>query len=361
MLSITSLFSSLQNITVSQRNATSEKEVDKSSSNAVDVANSQANKDSDKDLLDLGAAVRLNRFQAMTQTYKPAPKASLTGNEESAQVETDKIEQIRVNKNSVISRINELLNENGVEIPEDQKFTVNLNLQTGKLDVSGIEDEELQQKFLEAIQGDEQLTSLLRKTREDLGLDYGKNVTSRNFGIAFDSMLETPVDAAVSYRLDINIDPADSVQQTSEVENPQIGQNAQDKRDATRFQISILMSNFIPEIPDLESATSDQVNPKRQDFIKGNMTSVQFSWLTQMESMEEESEEDDSYWQYHQQSWTSVSVPGKDGSSMKYELFSSQTLTGLPGQLQNSHNVLEDWLSWLNGANSQVSSLSGMV
>ncbi len=121
--------------------------------------------------------------------------------------EAERVETIRVNKNAVLGRVNDLLKEKGLEVSEDQKFDLKVNFIDGSIEVSGIEDPELLAAFNEALQGDEELIGRMRKTRDELGLEEKEGTVPRNFTIQFGSMQETPADAELEFHIDVSVNP----------------------------------------------------------------------------------------------------------------------------------------------------------
>ncbi|MDR1963903.1 MAG: hypothetical protein LBQ50_09000, partial [Planctomycetaceae bacterium] len=117
--------------------------------------------------------------------------------------EAERVEMIRVNKNAVLERVNELLAEKGIEVPSDQSFELTTNFLDGSIAVAGIEDADLAAAINEALAGDEELVARMKKTREELGLTEPANTVPRNFTIEFNSMIETPADAELEYKIDL--------------------------------------------------------------------------------------------------------------------------------------------------------------
>ncbi len=163
--------------------------------------------------------------------------------------EAQRVEQIRVNKNAVINRINEILAEQGIEVSAEQAFNITVNMQTGAVSISGIEDAELLASMNEALGADEHLSSLMQKTRNELGVAYPADVRPKNFTICFDSMIETPADAEISYQIDITVNGQRNTAETpAETEDAEAADsNSQVTSDETPlFQLSIFLSNKAP-------------------------------------------------------------------------------------------------------------------
>ncbi len=166
--------------------------------------------------------------------------------------EAQRVEQIRVNKNAVLNRINEILAEQGIEVSTEQAFNITVNMQTGAVSISGIEDAELLANMNEALGADEQLSSLMQKTRNELGVAYPSDVRPKNFTICFDSMIETPADAEISYQIDITINGQRKAAETpAEAEEGEVAETADSSSQAASdetplFQLSIFLSNKVP-------------------------------------------------------------------------------------------------------------------
>lgn len=155
--------------------------------------------------------------------------------------EAERVEIIRVNKNAVLSRVNELLAEKGVEVSADQTFELTTNLMDGSISVKGIEDTELLASFNEALQGDEQLVNLMRKTRNELGISEQENTVPRNFTIQYNSMQETPEGVEIDFNIDLFITQPQNLLEDGTNE----GEDASDEQGTATYQMSITLSNRI--------------------------------------------------------------------------------------------------------------------
>lgn len=168
----------------------------------------------------------------------------------------ERVETIRLNKNSVLERVRTLLEEKGIEYSAAQPFTLTTNLMDGSVTVEGIEDPELLAAFDEALAGDEELVSLMRKTRNELGLPEQGNTIPRNFTIEFASMEDTPANAEIEFRIDVFVNQ--TAQPLVEGETDQTESSDQDQAATTPlFQMSILLSNRIK--PDASSMLLEQL------------------------------------------------------------------------------------------------------
>lgn len=199
--------------------------------------------------------------------------------------EADRVEMIRVNKNAVLSRVNELLAEKGLEVPEDQPFELTTNLMDGSVSVKGIEDPELLAAFNEALQDDEQLVELMRKTRNELGLPEQENTVPRNFTIQFNSMQETPEGIEIDFHIDLFItqpkpvleNESDTEETTEAPENDALADN----QATTTYQMSITLSNRIK----MESSLIEQLG--------NSNVSTKTNKEEDVEEIDEEDESDD--------------------------------------------------------------------
>jgi hypothetical protein len=158
------------------------------------------------DILDLSPAglAKANEI-ADSQSTEPIQETSdvTLATEKPKISETDRVEMIRVNKNAVLERVKEVLDDKGVSVPEDQRFELTTNFLDGSISVEGINDPELAAAVNEALAGDEELIARMKKTREELGLDEPPNTIPRNFTIEFGSMVETPPNAELEFQIDI--------------------------------------------------------------------------------------------------------------------------------------------------------------
>ncbi|MDR2706814.1 MAG: hypothetical protein LBC02_13620 [Planctomycetaceae bacterium] len=210
------------------------------------------------DILDLSPE-GLYQYQSQSQpkTLQPETSAETTGNVETTNdvtletpeiSEAERVEIIRVNKNAVLERVNELLAEKGVEVPSDQSFELTTNFLDGTISVAGIENADLAASVNEALAGDEELIARMKKTREELGLTEPANTVSRNFTIGFESMTETPANAELEYKIDLFVNkPIPLLEDSSGTEIADTESAGSAETTATpeqpTFYLSVLLSN----------------------------------------------------------------------------------------------------------------------
>lgn len=210
---------------------------------------------SEADILDLSAE-GLAASEAATETDGVSEMGELVDTtiaEKAELTETQRVDIIRSNKNAVLARINTLLAEKGVEVPSDQSFELKTNFMDGSISVTGLEDPELEAAFNEALQGDEELISLMRKTWDGLGMPEQENTQPRNFTIQFLSMNETPADAEIEFTIDMTVNKA--VSEDAEAEATEDDENAS---PSATYQISITLSNKIRA--DMNAALLDELD-----------------------------------------------------------------------------------------------------
>lgn len=216
------------------------------------------------DILDLSPegileSLAKRRAAANSETGAESGNVTTTGSgtsESSSVINAERIALIRTNKNAVLDRVNTLLAENGIEVPPDQSFELKVNAITGELSVTGIDDPELSAQFNEAIQGDELLSGLMLKTRDDLNLPTLPNTTSRNFTIGFGSMIPTPEGAEVEYMIDVTVRHFDP--EGNEVAAENTAGSEDGGNPIFTFQMSIHLSTKMPSLIDfMESVTGE--------------------------------------------------------------------------------------------------------
>lgn len=206
--------------------------------------------------------------------------------------EAERVEMIRVNKNAVLERVNELLAENGLEVPADQAFELTTNLMDGSVSVAGIDDEELLAAFNEALQDDEQLVELMRKTRNDLNLPEQENTVARNFTIQFNSMEPTPEDAIIEFNIDVSITQTKQMlengTQTTDGESTEDGTNGglTSQFETFTYQISITLSNRI----NTDSMLLEQLNNSKSSKTERNSKTESTDEADETEENEESEE-----------------------------------------------------------------------
>ncbi len=229
-----------------------------------------------KDILDLSPEGL--RQSLLPKTKSDATDASLQSSEQasapvSQMSEIDRVNLIRTNKNAVLERINELFAEKGIDVPQDQSFDITVDQQTGKLEIRGVDDPELLQAMNDAVAGDDQLVSLMKKTREDLGVPYPENVRPGNFTIGFDSMIPTPEDAEIAYQIDVVINAAKSMEAAESSEAEDMESSPETKTPtAPVLQFSILLTNKVPNATELltdptktKSGETDETDNKSEN------------------------------------------------------------------------------------------------
>ena len=184
--------------------------------------------------------------------------------------EAERVELIRVNKNAVLDRVNSILAEKGVEVSENQAFDLKVNFLDGSVSVTGVEDEALAAAMNEALAGDEELIALMRKTRDELGLPEQENTVPRNFTIEFNSMLETPADAELEFKIDLFVNRSvpqleDGTAAVEETEDDE----TQTEITPT-FQMSIVLSNRVQSslLDQLENKTTTKDAEKKDKSAK---------------------------------------------------------------------------------------------
>jgi hypothetical protein len=234
--------------------------------NAFQVSGSSA---SNSDILDISVEglTLLNALQSVvpagttdnsTETDNTETGNTSTGNTETVSdvslnaseiSEAERVEIIRVNKNAVLERVNELLEEKGIEVSAEQSFDLTTNFLDGSVSVTGIADPELAAAVNEALAGDAELIARMQKTRDELGLAEPANTVSRNFTIGFDSMIETPEDAELEYVIDLFVNQPVAVlpEETAgtEVANTEVAgtEAAEATTVSPAFYLSIILSN----------------------------------------------------------------------------------------------------------------------
>ncbi len=190
--------------------------------------------------------------------------------------EQQRVEMIRVNKNSVLERVKDLLSEKGLEVPDGQKFDLRVNFLDGTIEATGIDDPELAAQFNEALQGDGDLIARMRKTRDELGIPDRENTVPRNFTIGFDSMLATPEDAELEYNIDVYVhEPIQVESETAAVTDEESEQAAAEESSADQkkniyaqlptFQYSIMLTNKPKQAPTVVDLIEE---PKKNDETK---------------------------------------------------------------------------------------------
>ncbi|MDR2754346.1 MAG: hypothetical protein LBC20_01445 [Planctomycetaceae bacterium] len=188
--------------------------------------------------------------------------------------ESERVETIRVNKNAVLERVNEILEEKGIELSENQAFDLTANFLDGTLSVTGIEDAELAATVNEALAGDEELLDLMKKTRNELGLAEPANTVSRNFTIGFDSMLETPAGTELEYKIDLFVNQPTALPEetaNTEIANTESLENTDSTTSPTEqltFYLSILLSNKTNSDLDLLTALENNKSSENKKDSK---------------------------------------------------------------------------------------------
>ncbi|MDR2117905.1 MAG: hypothetical protein LBP87_16145 [Planctomycetaceae bacterium] len=205
---------------------------------------------------------------AQTNTLQPPNPAQITQNTETINndvtletpeiSETERVEMIRINKNAVLERVNELLAEKGVEVDSNQSFELTTNFLDGTISVTGIEDESLAATINEVLAGDEELIARMKKTREELGLTEPANTISRNFTIGFGSMIETPANTELEYKIDLFVN--NPVPASEEITDAKTVENTETITEQPSFYLSVLLSNKPKTQPDVNLITALQNN-----------------------------------------------------------------------------------------------------
>lgn len=228
------------------------------------------------DILDISpeGLAQTNALQPSTFAKTTETETGLTGNAETVNdvtlespeiSETERVEMIRVNKNSVLERVNELLAEKGVEVSPDQAFELTTNFLDGSISVTGIADDSLETIVNEVLAGDKELIARMKKTREELGLTEPANTVSRNFTIGFESMTETPANTELEYKIDLFVNkfvnkPVPLLEDTSDTENVENTEKATTPEQPTTFYLSVLLSNKPKTEPIVNLITALQDN-----------------------------------------------------------------------------------------------------
>lgn len=222
-------------------------------------------------LLALQTATPAETTENTETTTETVNDVALTVSEMS---EAERVETIRVNKNAVLERVNELLAEKGIELSENQAFDLTANFLDGTISVTGIENADLAAAVNEALAGDQELINLMKKTREELGLTEPANTVSRNFTIGFDSTLETPADAELEYKIDLFINqPVALPDETknTEIADTQSVENTETTTSTTEqlaFYLSILLSNKVNSEIDLITSLENNKNSQNPTETK---------------------------------------------------------------------------------------------
>ncbi|MDR3197669.1 MAG: hypothetical protein LBU34_07330 [Planctomycetaceae bacterium] len=207
---------------------------------------------------------------ALTNTLQPPTPADTTENAEAVNdvtletpkiSEAERVEMIRVNKNAVLERVNELLAEKGIEVSADQSFELTTNFLDGTISIAGIEDTSLAAAINEALAGDEELIARMKKTREELGLAEPANTVSRNFTIGFESTTETPANTELEYKIDLFVNkPVPLLEGAPEAEMVENTVENTETTEEPAFYLSVLLSNKPKTEPIVNLITALQDN-----------------------------------------------------------------------------------------------------
>lgn len=324
-------------------------------------------KSSVADILDLSpegimqSLARTASKNAETGTESDANAAKMPTSDEISISGSNILNTIRENKNAVLERVNELLAEYGIEVDPEQGFDIRLDLTTGAVDVSEIEDTELMREFNAAITGDERLAMLISRTREGLGLPEVPNTVSRYFAIGYNSMLPTPEDAELEYQIDVTVN---RTEKTDETEDSQ--------ENIFAFEMSIRLAAQRSDLGDYVNLESDNEfyeisvdDSKPREIGKSERKNVEkndrkeelavYSRLEQDEELEKIRHEwsikitisnyENGAEEENSRSVLSVSISGT--AFYDYNQESVNSLEALPWYLGSENN--EQWFESLNG------------
>ncbi|MDR1382930.1 MAG: hypothetical protein LBJ67_03640 [Planctomycetaceae bacterium] len=112
-------------------------------------------------------------------------------------------EVIRNSKNSILLRLQKILGSENISLSDDQRFTLSVNKASGKVEVSEMDDAEIQEKIQQAVTDDKMLKEMILSTERTLGIN--KTINSKIFGIGFNSIQQIADDVVESYQLDVTV------------------------------------------------------------------------------------------------------------------------------------------------------------